>query len=91
MLFGEKKIIDRKNYDPFEEHIRRSFRYLLSNMDLALMKWRIPIDSRPQMLSCLDYKYERLPIPNLEENLKNEISKIISSTSWVFESEGLCF
>lgn len=38
MLFGEKKIIDRKNYDPFEEHIRRSFRYLLSNMDLALMK-----------------------------------------------------
>lgn len=89
ILFGENKISDRKNYDPFENHIRS--RCLLSNIDMELMKneeYQLILDLKS--LACLDYKYERLPNPNLEENSKNEISKVVLSTSWEFTNLREC-
>lgn len=80
VLFGEKKITDSKNYDPFEEHIRKPFRLLLSNMaQLRKEDCQLIMDLR--CLATMEYKYQRMPVPNLGEKI-NGISKEVTSTPW---------
>lgn len=83
ILFEQKKIIDFKNYDPVEEQIRRPFRSLLSKMKIALRKnedYQLISDLR--CLSNMEYNYERMSVPTLQDNSNGGVSKAVSSTPW---------
>lgn len=88
ILFGEKKITDDINFDPFEERIRKPFRSLLSKMDTALRKNEgSQLISDLRCLTNLEYKYERMPV---EDNSNTGISKVVLSTPWERSSSEDC-